>query len=100
MEDELSKIDQRISQLKQKKEKMQNHLSVLLFKESKVILGDKFSTELVLNVLSNSWNTSSSKQKEEWINSAHLFRRSSTKRKQNKIPNPQKKNTQTPTADL
>lgn len=54
MEDDISKIDQRIIQLKQKKEKLQTHLSVLLFKESKAILGDKFSTELVLNVLSSS----------------------------------------------
>ena len=100
MNDDISKIDQRITQLKQKKEKMQTHLSVLLFKEAKVILGDKFSSELVLNVLSNSWNNSSSKQKEEWIDSAHLFRRSPTKRKQKKIPNPQKKDPQTPTTDL
>ncbi len=100
MEDDISKIDQRIIQLKQKKEKLQTHLSVLLFKESKTILGEKFSTELVLNVLSNSWNNSSSKQKEEWINSAHLFRRSPTKGKSNKFPNYQKKDTQTPTADL
>ena len=100
MEDGISKIEQRIIQLKQKKEKMQTHLSVLLFKEAKIILGDKFSTELALNVLSNSWNNSSSKQKEEWINSAHLFRRSPTKGKSNKIPNPQKKNSQTTTADL
>jgi hypothetical protein len=100
MEDGISKIEQRIIQLKQKKEKMQTHLSVLLFKEAKIILGDNFSTELVLNVLSNSWNTSSSKQKEEWVNSAHLFRHSPTKGKSNKIPNPQKKNPQTTPADL
>ena len=100
MEDSLSKIDQRIIQLKQKKEKLQTNLSVALFKEAKVILGDKFSTELVLNVLSNSWNNSSSKQKEEWINSAHLFRRSPAKGKSTKIPDHQKKNHQDPTADL
>lgn len=100
MNDDISKIDQRINQLKQKKEKLQNHLSVLLFKEAKAILGDKFSTELVLSVLSNSWNSSSNKQKEEWIDSAHLFRRSSTKGKQNKVPNPQKKDPQTSTKDL
>ncbi len=100
MEDDISKIDTHIIKLKQRKEKLQTHLSVLLFKESKAILGDKFSTELVLNVLSNSWNNSSSKQKEEWINSAHLFRRSPTKGKSNKLPNPQKKDTQNPTANL
>ena len=100
MEDDISKIEQRINQLKQKKEKLQTHLSVLLFKEAKTILGDKFSTELVLSVLSNSWNNSSSKEKEVWINSAHLFRRSPTKGKSNKVQNPQKKDPQTPTADL
>ncbi len=74
MEDDISKIDQHIIKLKQRKEKLQTQKACLLAKEAKVILGDKFSIDLVLHVLFHSWNTSTDKQKEEWINSAHSFR--------------------------
>ena len=97
MKDNISKIDQRINQLKQKKEKLKTQQALLLFKETQIILGEKFSFDLVLNILSNSWNNSSSKQKEEWINSAHSFREYSPKGKSKKVQNPQKKDSQTPT---
>lgn len=74
MEDE-SLIDERITRLKKKKERLQTQKALLLYKEVQNILGNKFSYEIVLSVLENSWNTSSDKQKEEWIKSAHKFRR-------------------------
>ena len=74
MEDE-SLIDERITRLKKKKERLQTQKALLLYKEAQNILGDKFSYELVLSVLENSWKPSSDKQKEEWIKSAHKFRR-------------------------
>ena len=74
MEDE-SLIDERITRLKKKKERLQTQKALLLYKEAQNILGDKFSYELVLSVLENSWNLSSDKQKEEWRKSAHKFRR-------------------------
>lgn len=86
MEDE-SLIDERIIRLKKKKERLQTQKSLLLYKEAQNILGDKFSYELVLSVLENSWNPSSDKQKEEWIKSAHKFRR--IPRKTKKISSPQ-----------
>lgn len=100
MKDNISKIDQRISQLKQKKEKLKTQAALLLFKEAQIILGEKFSTNLVLNILSNSWKESSPKQKEEWINSAHSFREESPKRKSKKIPSYPRTHYQTPTEDL
>ena len=87
MEDE-SLIDERIIRLKKKKERLQTQKSLLLYKEAQNILGDKFSYELVLSVLENSWNPSSDKQKEEWIKSAHKFRR--VPRKTRKVSNSQR----------
>ena len=75
MEDDVSQIDEKITRLKKKKERLQTQKALFLFKEAQIILGDKFSYELTLSVLSNSWNPSSDKQKEEWSKSAHKFRR-------------------------
>ena len=86
MEDE-SLIDERITRLKKKKERLQTQKALLLYKEAQNILGDKFSYELVLSILENSWNPSSDKQKEEWIKSAHKFRRIT--RKTRKMPSSQ-----------
>ena len=81
MEDDIFQIDEKIIRLKKKKEKLQTQKAVLLLKEAQIILGVKFSFELVLSVLSNSWNSSSDKQKEEWMKSAHKFRKSPRKTK-------------------
>ncbi len=75
MEDDVSQIDEKITRLKKKKERLQTQKALFLFKEAQIILGDKFSYELVLSVLANSWNPASDKQKEEWSKSAHKFRR-------------------------
>jgi hypothetical protein len=95
MKDDISKIDLKISQLKQKKEKMQTQQAILLMKEAESILDKDFSPELVLSVLFHSWNSASQKQKEEWINSTHSFRKDSPKRG----PKPQKRSPQIATED-
>jgi hypothetical protein len=66
MKDKFSKIDQKILQLKQKKEKLQTQQALIFFKESQRILGEKFSPELAANILSNAWKSSSDNQKKEW----------------------------------
>lgn len=81
MEDDIYQIDEKITRLKKKKEKLQTQCAVLLLKEAQDILGEKFSYELTLSVLSNSWEASSDKQKEEWIKSAQKFRRTPRKSK-------------------
>ena len=91
MEDE-SLIDERIIRLKKKKERLQTQKALLLYKEAQNILGDKFSYDLVLSVLESSWNSSSDKQKEEWIKSAHKFRR--VPKKTRKVSNSQKEERQ------
>lgn len=99
MKDDISKIDQRIAKLKLKKEKLKTEQALLLLKESQIILGDDFSFDLVLSILTQSWTSSSPKQKEEWKESIHSFRRpsqelSSSKGKSNKAQNPSKRDIQ------
>ncbi len=66
MNDQFSKIDQKILQLKQKKEKLQTHQALIFLKESQRILGEKFSTELAAHILFHAWKASSDSQKKEW----------------------------------
>ncbi len=66
MNDQFSKIDQTILQLKQKKEKLQTHQALIFLKESQRILGEKFSTELAAHILFHAWKASSDSQKKEW----------------------------------
>ena len=66
MKDQFSKIDQKILQLKQKKEKLQTHQALIFLKESQRILGEKFSTELAAHILFHAWKASSDSQKKEW----------------------------------
>ncbi len=102
MNDDISKIDQRIAKLKLKKEKLKTEQALLLLKESQIILGDDFSFELVLSILSHSWTSVSQKQKEKWKETVHSFRRpiqetSSSKGKSKKAQSPSKRDSQSST---
>ena len=66
MKDTISNIDQKIIQLKQRKEKLQTQKALIFLKESQRILGEKFSPELAAHILSHSWKASSDNQKKEW----------------------------------
>jgi len=66
MKDQVSKIDEKILQLKQKKEKLQTQQALLFLKESQKILGEKFSSDLAITILSHAWKSSSDHQKKEW----------------------------------
>jgi hypothetical protein len=96
MEDE-SLIDEHIIRLRKKKERVKTQKSLLLYKEAQSIIGDKFSYELVLAILSSSWKPSTDKQKEEWIKSAPTFRKISRKQKPKGTPTPQREVSQTTT---
>ncbi|MBP9681703.1 MAG: hypothetical protein KBD76_09885 [Bacteriovorax sp.] len=96
MEDE-SLIDEHILRLKKKKERVKTQKSLLLYKEAQSIIGDKFSYELVLAILSSSWKPSSDKQKEEWMKSAPSFRKVSRKQKPKGTPTPQRESSQATT---
>ena len=66
MKDTISNIDQKIIQLKQRKEKLQTQKALIFLKESQRILGEKFSPELAAHILSHTWKASSDNQKTEW----------------------------------
>lgn len=102
MEDDIdiSKLDQRIVQIKKRKEKLQTQKALLLVKEAKAILGDNFSVSLVLSILSNSWDTSSEKQKEEWMSSARSFRERSTQQKSKGNKNSRRNDSKNATEDF
>jgi len=88
MDDDIAKLDQRITQIKQRKEKLQTQKALLIAKEAQAILGKEYSPELVLSILFHSWSSASQKQKEGWINSTHSFRKKSKTQqsKENKSP--------------
>jgi hypothetical protein len=66
MTNPISKIDQKILQLRQRKEKLQTQYAVGFMKEAQNILGEKFSPGLALSILSHSWLSSSDHKKKEW----------------------------------
>ena len=94
MDDDISKIEDKINLLRQKREKMKTQKAMLLLKEVQGILSDNFSYELVLSILKNSWGSASEKQKEEWVKSVNQFRRVGSKRSTKGMAIPQKEGPQ------
>ena len=66
MKDKLTHIENKIHQLRQKKERIQTQQAIFFLKEAQKILKEEFSPDIALNVLKNHWNGSSEAQKEEW----------------------------------
>ena len=66
MIDKLTTIENKIHQLKQKKDRIQNQQAFFLMKEAQKILKEEFSLETALNILKDSWSTASKAQKTEW----------------------------------
>ena len=75
MEEDILKLEAQLNRIKKRKEQLKTKKSILYLKESEAIVGENFSISLALSVLSNSWKTSSDKQKEEWMKSAESFRK-------------------------
>lgn len=73
MKDRLTHIESKISQLKQKKERIQTQQALLLMKEVQKILQDQFSPDEALKLLKEHWNGASEAQKEEWKKRAGSF---------------------------
>ena len=79
MIDKVTSIENKIYELKQKKERIQTQQSLLLMKEAQKILKDEFSPEMALTILKESWTTVSKTQKAEWATRAGLFLPSTAK---------------------
>lgn len=100
MKDQFSKIDQKILQLKQKKEKLQTQQALVFLKESQRILGEKFSPELATHILFHAWKSSSDNQKKEWEKSCLQGGEEATNSFRTSPQGPRKKNPQTPTENI
>lgn len=89
MIDKITTIENKIHQLKQKKDRIQTQQALFLMKETQKILKEDFSLETALNILKDSWTTSSKTQKTEWTTRANSFPISSQKtRKKTETHNP------------
>jgi hypothetical protein len=66
MIDKLTHIENKICQLKQKKDRIQTQHAIFLMKEAQKILKEEFSPEAALNILKDNWNAASPSQKEDW----------------------------------
>ena len=73
MIDKVTSIENKIYELKQKKERIQTQQSLLLMKEAQKILKDEFSLEMALSILKDSWTIASKTQKAEWATRADSF---------------------------
>jgi hypothetical protein len=90
MIDKLTHIENKINQLKQKKDRIQNQQAIFLIKETQKILKEEFSLETVLNILKDSWTAASKTQKTEWATRGGSFSTSPPKvRKKSKAHNPE-----------
>ena len=79
MIDKVTSIENKIHELKQKKERIKTQQSLLLMKEAQKILKDEFSLETALTILKDSWATASKTQKTEWTTRAGSFLISASK---------------------
>lgn len=89
MIEKLTNIENKIQQLKQKKEQIQYQQAILLMREAQKILKEDFTNELTLHIIQDVWNSASKTQKTEWTTRGNIFPIGNSKaRKKIKINNP------------
>lgn len=71
---DINSINERIEELKRKKIELIRKQAESLFNKLQNIIGEKFSPELALSIVSNVWQQADEKQKESWQSSAPSFR--------------------------
>lgn len=69
----LKDIDKKIEDLKKKKESLEAKAALHLFKKLKTILGDEFSPELVMGMMTHTWENKNPKMKEVWLQKSSTF---------------------------
>ena len=69
-------IEQKIKDLEAKKKDLEIRDSQKLYKHCRQILGDSFSTSLVLSLVSETWSNASPDQKNRWLKADHTFQKS------------------------
>ena len=89
MKDKLTHIDNKIHQLKQKKERIQTQQALFLMREAQKIFQGDFSPDAALKLLKDYWSGATDAQKEEWKKRAGSFLTSSAEtRKKTKVHSP------------
>lgn len=79
MQNRLTHIENKIYQLRQKKERIQTQQALLFMKEAQKILQEEFSSDVALTILKDHWDKASEAQKKEWKKRAGSFLSSSHK---------------------
>ena len=70
----LTNIDKKIEDLKKKKAALETKEALKLFKKLKATLGDEFSPEVVMGMVTHTWNNKNPKMKEVWLQKSSTFR--------------------------
>lgn len=70
----LTNIDKKIEDLKKKKAELEVKAALQLFKKLKTILGPDFSPDLVIGIITYTWENKNSKMKEVWLQKSSTFR--------------------------
>lgn len=71
---DILRIDEKINELKKKKERIQTQQALFFIKEAQKILKDEFFPQIALLILSEAWAQASKTQKEEWRKRVPSFR--------------------------
>jgi hypothetical protein len=77
MIDQLTNIDEKISRLKKRREKVQTQQAIFFMREVQRIFQTNFSPDVALSILAETWTTATEKQQTEWKKRAGTFHHSS-----------------------
>jgi hypothetical protein len=80
MTDRLTHLDEKIHQLRKKKEKVQAQQALSFMKETQKIFKEEFSAGLALTILTESWGSAPETKKESWKKRSLAFPSSSLQR--------------------
>ena len=73
MTDQLSHIDEKIHQLKKKREKVQAQHALSFMRETQKLFKEAFSAQLALTVMTESWGAAPETKKESWKKRSQTF---------------------------
>ncbi len=82
----LDTINQKILDLESKKQDLELRDSKKLYKSTKTILGERFSSALVTHIISESWKAASPDQKDRWLKATQKFQKPKSPNKTNPKP--------------
>ncbi len=71
-------VRKKIEHLKKKEVELETKEALTLYKKFHKILGEEYSPELIVGLVSHKWENKSSKLKETWLQKATSFRASQT----------------------